>query len=237
MTSRERVFAAVNHQNPDRPPLFVTLTPQVAEALSKHLGLPYEPPIDSLFSARISHMELLTTLGNDFVGIAACPPDDHPNQNDNDGIITNEWGMKFKPAGLYNEFYEYPLAHAETKADIDQYPFFDPNSLGRFRNAEEALKKYINNFAIVGDLETTIFETSWYLVGFEKLLMDLVTDAQYMSALLDKVMEINLETGKKLISMGVDILWAGDDFGTQHWNDYESGALEKSIQTQDQIHV
>jgi len=68
----------------------------------------------------------------------------------------------------------------------------------------------------VADLETSIFETSWYLTGLEKFLVDLITDAPYMKYLLDKVMEINIETGKHLISIGADILWAGDDFGTQH---------------------
>ena len=40
--------------------------------------------------------------------------------------------------------------------------------------------------------------------------------AAYVNPLLDKVMEINLETGKQLIELGVDVLWAGDDFGTHH---------------------
>jgi hypothetical protein len=65
MNSRERVFAAINHKEPDRPPVFVTLTHQVAKALSDHVGIPYEPPVDSLLSTRISHMDLLTRLGND----------------------------------------------------------------------------------------------------------------------------------------------------------------------------
>jgi uroporphyrinogen decarboxylase len=37
-----------------------------------------------------------------------------------------------------------------------------------------------------------------------------------MNKLLDRVMEINVVTGKQLIRMGADILWAGDDFGMQH---------------------
>jgi len=216
MTPRERVSAAINHQEPDRPPVFVTLTPQVAEKLSEYFGLPYEPPVDSLLSTRISHTELLTYMGNDCVGIAASAPDDRPTKTDEHGIITNEWGMKFKNAGLYNEFFDYPLARASSPDDILHYPFPDPVAPGRFRRAEQTLIKYKDSFSIVADLETSIFETSWYLTGLEKFLMDLITDAPYMKILLDKVMEINIETGKYLISLGADILWAGDDFGTQH---------------------
>ncbi len=207
--------------------MFVTLTPQVAKALSEHLDLPYEPPVDSLLSTRISHMELLTRLGNDCVGIAACPPDNNPTTTDSNGIITNEWGMKFKPAGLYNEFYEYPLKDAQSVKDIDQYPFFDPFAEGRFRKAEKAIRKYHEKYAIFGDLETAIFETSWYLVGLEKFLTDLVMESPYIDPLLDTVAEINLETGRQLIRMGAEVLWAGDDFGSQHGMIMDPGLWRK----------
>ena len=94
MTSRKRVLKALNHEQTDRPPIFVTLTPQVAAKLSKALNLPYEEPLDSLLSTRISHTKLLTHLGNDCVGIAACAPASKPTSTDENGIITNEWGMK-----------------------------------------------------------------------------------------------------------------------------------------------
>lgn len=216
MTPKDRVKKAINHQQPDRPPVFATLTPQVAESLSKHLGLKYEEPIDSLLSTRISHMELLTQLGNDCVGIAATAPKDRPTTTDQDGIITNEWGMKFKNQGMYNEFYEFPLANVKSVEEIEHYPFPDPFGEGRFDLAEATVKKYGNQYAVVGDLETAIFETSWYLTGLDRLLMDLLLEETYLMKLMDKVMEINLITGKKLIEMGSDILWAGDDFGTQN---------------------
>ena len=216
MTSRERVLTAINHREPDRTPVYMTLTPQVAKQLSDYFNFPYEPPVDSLLSTRISHPKLLTFLGNDCIGIAAAAPDNHPSTTDKEGIITNEWGMKFKNSGLYNEFYMYPLADADSPDDIYRYPFPDPFSPGRFRKAGETINNYKDKYAIVADLETVIFETSWYLTGLEKFLIDLITEAPYMDKLLDRVMEINVKTGKHLIEMGADVLWAGDDFGTQH---------------------
>lgn len=215
MTQKERVLAALNRQSHDRPPVFATLTPQVARSLSDHVGLPYEPPEDSLLSTRISHVRLLTALGNDCVGIAACPPDNRPTITSADGTITNEYGMVFKNAGLYNEFYRFPLSGAETVKDVETYDWFDPHAPGRFRFAGETVKKYRHQYGIVADLETTIFETAWYLTGLEKLLTDLLLEPPYLNSLLDRIMYINLETGKKLVELGADILWAGDDFGSQ----------------------
>ena len=68
---------------------------------------------------------------------------------------------------------------------------------------------------MVGDIETTFWETSWYLVGLEKLMIDMMMETPYVEPLFDKVMEVNLEIGKTLIRLGADILWAGDDFGSQ----------------------
>ena len=216
MTCKERVIETIHGKVPDRPPLFVTVTPQVAENLARHLELPYEEPLDSLLSTRISHMDMLVTLGNDCVGIAACAPYNRPTVTHSSGIIENEWGMKFIDAGLYNEFYEFPLAHAKNPDDIRQYDFPDPFAAGRFDAARETVEKYGSDYAVVADLETSFFETSWYLVGLEKLLMDMMLEASYVSPLFDRVMEINIEVGKQLIEMGADIIWAGDDFGTQN---------------------
>jgi uroporphyrinogen decarboxylase len=161
-------------------------------------------------------MKLLTTLGNDAVGIAACTPDSHPTFVDDNGIIQNEWGMRFKNIGLYSEFIEYPLSWAESAADIENYPFPLTHAKGRFRAAKAAIHKYDTRYGIIADLETSIFETAWYLVGLEKLLTDIITRASYVDPLFDKIMNINIEIGEILIQLGADMIWAGDDFGGQN---------------------
>ena len=212
---KDRVLRAIKGQTLDRPPVFTTVTPQTAKKLSDHLGLPYEEPLDSLLSTRISHMDLLTRLGNDCVGISACAPYDHPTRKREDGLIENEWGMVFKDIGLYSEFAEFPLENAATAADIENYPFPDPDAEGRYDEAKRTVAKYGDQYAVVGDIETSFWETSWYLVGLEKLMMDMMMEAPYVEPLFDRVMEVNLEIGKNLIRLGADIIWAGDDFGTQ----------------------
>jgi len=216
MNSRERFLKAISKDEyPDRPPIFATLTPQIAEKLSESMGIEYEPPVDSMHSARISHPKLLTRLGNDCVGLSHCSPKDAPTIKNKNGIITNEWGMKFKSFGLYDELCEFPLSNAENIEDIEYYPFPDPDARGRFDYAKSIIDSYGSDYGIIGDLEVSIFETSWYLVGLEKFLMDLIMESSYLFALMDKVMEINTQMGKKLIELGADMIWAGDDFGTQ----------------------
>jgi uroporphyrinogen decarboxylase len=215
MDSRERFLCTISGGEPDRSPFYASLTPQVAQMLSALLNLPYETPADSLVSTRISHMDLLASMGVDAIGVGATTPTDHPTVTTSDGLITNEWGMVFKNAGLYNEFYSFPLANAETVADIEAYPFPDPFADGRFEMAKSTIQKYGKEYGIIADLECSIFETAWYLVGLEKFFMDLMMETPYVEALLDKVAYINTETGKELIRLGADVIWCGDDFGSQ----------------------
>ncbi len=215
MNSKTRFLKTINREIPDRPPLFATLTPQVAQKMSEYFNLPFEEPLDSMLSTRASHMDLLVELGNDAVGIATCAPYNFPTKTLANGLIENEWGMVFKPMGLYNEFHIYPLANAATKEDIESYAFPDIFAEGRWKEAEKTIKKYGHSHGIIADLETTLFETAWYLVGLEKFLMDLMMDAEYVNPLLDKIQEIHTHYGKKMIELGADVLWCGDDFGTQ----------------------
>jgi uroporphyrinogen decarboxylase len=216
MTSRQRFLKTLQREIPDRPPIYVSLTPQIAYKLSKELQLPYEEPLDSMSSTRISHMDLLTHLGADAVGIAACAPESQPSRTDENGIIRNEWGMAMKSIGLYNEFCEYPLSHAETVSDIENYPFPDPCAKGRFVCARMAVDKYGKNFGIIADLEMAFFETAWYLVGLEKFLIDMTLQKPYVESLLDKILSYHIELGKQLLALNPDVLWAGDDFGGQN---------------------
>jgi uroporphyrinogen decarboxylase len=215
MDSRERVSTTLAHRTPDRPPLFMTLTPQVAERMADAVGVPREPPLDSLLSTRISHPRLLTHLGNDAVGIAACAPPSAPTRREDDGTLVNEWGMRFRSVGLYDEFSAFPLAHAETVDDVEQYPLPDPLAPGRYDAAEATVREYGGDYTVVGDLECSMFETAWYLVGLEKLLSDLALDAPYVPVLFDRLAELSTRTGLELIQRGADVVWAGDDFGTQ----------------------
>lgn len=227
MNSRERFLTTINRREPDRPPVFATLTPQIAKKLSLHTGIPYEKPLDSLLSTRISHTRLLLHLGNDAVGVAACAPADQPTEKLEHGISRNEWGMVFKEKGLYNEFLQYPLSEVQHPEEIESYAFPDPLANGRFDEADRAIRQYQSKYAVIGDLETTIYETAWYLTGLDKLLVDLLQDSPYVDPLLDRIMEINLETGLQLIRKGVDMIWAGDDFGSQHGMMLDPGTWRK----------
>jgi uroporphyrinogen decarboxylase len=240
LLSRQRVLKAISREEPDRVPLFVTITPQVAQRLSRHLRIAKYTTADSPLSQnRISYNELMIELGNDIVGIGACSPDACLTHELDYGVLTNEWGVKYKTAGYYNEMLEHPLSKAEKISDVESFPFPDPNAPGRFRLARDVVEQYGERYAICGDAECTIFEGSWYLTGLEKFLVDFALEKEYVFALMDKMMKYSIEVGRQLIAIGADIIWLGDDMGTQKgmllspemWRKHLKGRLRNVIQS------
>ncbi|GAG90972.1 unnamed protein product, partial [marine sediment metagenome] len=187
MSPRERFLITLNHKEPDRVPTFTNLTPQIAEKLGKKMNLPWEAE-DSWLSTRISHTEILLELGNDAVGVGPLRAKYAPTRWE-DGKLIDEFGFVYKRVGLYDEITKRPLADVETVEEVNKFKMPDPLAPGRWDLAEKQIRRYKENFAIVGYLETTIFELSWNLVGMEKFLMDLVMEKPYVLVLIDKVLE------------------------------------------------
>jgi len=214
MNHKERFLAAVNLKEPDCVPIFANLTPQVAEKLGKKMGLPFEAE-DSFLSTRISHTEILLGLGNDAVGIGPCRDIATPTVSIGDNRLKDEFSIIYQRFGFYDEAVERPLANVETIEDLDAYQLPSPLAAGRFDLAEKMVTRYKDEYAIVADLEATIFELSWNLVGMEKFLIDMAMEKDYIGKLLDRVAAFNTAIGVRLIELGADVIWMGDDFGTQ----------------------
>ena len=214
MNSRERFLTTLNHKEPDRVPTFTNLTPQLAEKLGREMGLLYEAE-DSFLSTRLSHVEILLQLGNDAIGIGACRDERYPTTKRDDGTIIDEWGIIYKEVGLYTEAIFRPLADCNSIKNLDKYRIPDPLAKGRWDLAEKMTAKYKNDYLIIGDLEACMFELAWNLVGMEKFIMDMAMDEPYIFELLDRILEYSIACGKKMIDIGADMIWTGDDFGTQ----------------------
>ena len=151
-------------------------------------------------------------LGSDVVITGASVSDDYKIEKEADGTWLNEYQMRMRQGDVYVEVMDYPLARAETKADIEAYRFPDTDAPGRFRDAEALVKKYKNDYLIIGDIEVTIFSLAQQLVGMEKLLIDMMMETEYVVPLFEACTEFQTQIGLRLIDKGVDAIWFGDKF-------------------------
>ncbi len=95
MNSKERTLLAWKRQEPDRVPTWVTVVAEMAHRLAQVTGIPADP-LDAYLTNRISHAALLTTLGNDVVGIGSTAPSGRPTRERPDGFLEDEWGFVYR---------------------------------------------------------------------------------------------------------------------------------------------
>ncbi len=212
---RDRVQASLNHEQADRCPIQVSFTPEFAGRLMKEMGLnlgkkhnPHGGGNPYALEIATEQDMLLTS-----VGWANC----YYQQQDR---YVDEWGVGWEKCfyetpfgqGAYTEITGNPLA--DDKA-IDSYCPPDPMRPELYEQSESMIKNFKDEYYIVGVAVTTIFETAWALRGLERLLMDLAVNADLVQRILDIPYLYHLEVAKKLTRLGVDMIWIGDDVGTQ----------------------
>ena len=174
MNSRERVLKAFGKINgrPDRIPVQFDLCRSLTEHFGKKLGIAphYTENLFEDVTYRISANEIRTAMGSDVVITGAGSSDEYKIIKDASGTWFNEYHMRMRQGQIYVEVVDFPLANAQTKADIEAFRFPDPDAPERYRDAEALVKKYHDKYLIIGDIELTIFSLAQELVGMEKTI-------------------------------------------------------------------
>lgn len=222
MKHRERVLMALNHEEPDRSPMQISFTPEFASRLRHEMSLtdadfhnPHGGGNTYVIERALDEDMLLTSVGwaNSYYATEAYSQD---------GLTyTDEWGVTWRNApyqtqfgkGHYTEMIGHPLAD---EAAITSYQPPDPHRPELYTEAERVIQTYKDEYWIVGVTVTTIFETAWALRGYEQTLMDFVLDPDLIETLFDIPFNYHLTAAKKLVELGVDMIWTGDDIGAQH---------------------
>jgi uroporphyrinogen decarboxylase len=134
-----------------------------------------------------------------------------------DREYTDEWGIGWKwfenQFGAYTEMVHHPLANIKDPSEFQMPDFSRPD---RYDGVKNLIAEYGEEYGIMGGVACTLFELAWYLRGLQQVLMDAVLSKDFLHAYLDKLMGWIEVAGRKLTELGVDIVWIGDDFGTQN---------------------
>ncbi|MFB0545938.1 MAG: uroporphyrinogen decarboxylase family protein [Anaerolineae bacterium] len=232
MTPRERVRAALNHQEPDRVPLDIgggsstSIVVVGYEKLKQHLGVSGETKIlNKIFRVARLDESVMQRLGSDCRPLGIRPPLHWKPPPSEPGTFTDMWGITWRQAKYgdgchYWELARSPLAEASIE-DLESYPWPDPLDPGFTAGlAEDAKALYKDtDYAIMADGGFKSFwELGYLLRGLEQLLMDLVISPEFVSALMSKLLEINIAaTGRFLDIAGpyIQVFRTADDLATQ----------------------
>ena len=238
MTGRERVERALNHEEPDRVPLDVGgtwvsgMTVEAYEKLKRHLGI--SAPTQYLDARRrLARLDegVLERLGSDTRpvilrgGLRYGPQSrfatDIPRSADS---FVDELGITWKKApfegGYYWEQSTWPLAEA-TIEDLETYPWPDLDDPRRYETLGAEVERLFHEttYALVGDFRYKNFwEPVTWLLGFERALVALITEQEFVTALLDKLYWLSEKACRHFLRLAGPYLTAvrcSDDLGTQ----------------------
>lgn len=209
LSPRERVMLALNHQTTDRVPIAMVCSGINAPArqrleayLQEQRGISVEEYLTPLID--------IAGVGPAYVGPAGDPG-------------TDIWGVKRSPVSYgddaYDEICFYPLAEAQTPADLDRHTWpspdwFDYSGIpARIEAERQGLDRTL--MAANGNL----YETSWYMRGFEQMFMDFVLNPELVHGIFRRVTDYYVEFFRRVLSAGegqIDLVFTADDVGGQN---------------------
>lgn len=213
LTSRQRVLWALDHRSPDRVPF----------SLGFGINAPAKAKLARYLGMTMAQTDAYLT---GFIDIMGVKPDytgpSHRNRADASGVRIDVWGVKRTPVsygeGVYDEISHYPLADVTDIGQLDGYEWpdvrwFDMGSLGDKIKAVRREKDYAIRVGTAN-----LFESAWYMRGFEQMLMDLLLNPELAWEILTRVTDYYAAYFKGILEAAegmVDIVFTADDIGQQ----------------------
>ncbi|HUO69263.1 MAG TPA: uroporphyrinogen decarboxylase family protein [Solirubrobacteraceae bacterium] len=237
MKPRERVAAALEHEQPDRAPFQASFAPEAAARLRAELGLPVAPAPNPYGSGNPHDLEI--ALREDVL-LTSVGWSNSYHQRPSDEL--DEWGVGWRLVpyttpygeGHYPDVISHPLADA---ASLAGYRAPDPDREQLYAHATHTLFSYQDDYWIAGVTIATIFDTAWALRGLEQLLIDFVVDPDLADAILEIPYRYHRAAAQRLTRMGVDMIVIGDDIAHRggllispvHWRRFLKPRLAELI--------
>lgn len=225
MTGRERMLATIRHEVPDRIPVDVINIENQPEIVA-FWGLK-NPQIRRDVHPTMDHYpEVYEKLGIDgrrvwafYKGPTGFSPQDEPLSQWGD-VITCDYGST----------HWYPLARADTIAQIERHPWPKMEDYD-FDQAARTAREWGRRYAVRGPDWWPLLCQLFNLMGMEETLVKLTFSPDVFEAALEQVFShVSAYTQRLLEACGDDmpILCLGDDFATQrgllispaHWRRY-----------------
>jgi len=206
MTPRERVITALSRKTPDRVPKEAMFSPATLKLFKEKTGS--DSPED-YFDIEVRYLE--PKQCKEKVDFSRYLPNLPP------GATVDEWGLAEVKGSMYHfTRYIHPMKQMVSAKELDKYPFPDLSSPCHFDGFRELISTWHKQGYFVMGIGPDIFERAWYLRGMERLFEDWITNPDFAIKLMDKITTIWTKALIKMVKMGVDGIFIGDDVGAQN---------------------
>ena len=218
MDSRERVFLALKHQQPDRVPRDFWATTETYTKLCRRLNLPDAAAVLDHFD-----IDLRYIAGPRYIGPELLV---HP-----DGSANDIWGVprvkqitgEGETAQSYKSVTRFPLAGIADVRELDAHEYWPSPDWFDYSPVYEqakAVREQGRVVAFMGDRLNRFaqLKPAMYLRGIDQALMDMLIEPEIFQAITDRLVKFYNEYMTRILESArgmIDILVTGDDFGQQ----------------------
>lgn len=229
MTPRERVKAALGHEEPDRVPIDLAqaagdgIHAIAYSRLLEQLGLGERPFGTGRKAQQLAKVDedVLRRFRIDFRGVTLGPPDGWKDVPMGENSFRDEWGVvrTMPEGGYYYDLTGSPFAEDGTLSALERHTWPDPEDPGRYRGLRERARQLHEetDFAVVLRLEAAFFLRSMELRGWENFYVDLVANQPFAEALMDRNLEIRLAIAERALEEAGEyadvVVASSDDLG------------------------
>ena len=195
LTERERTRRTLWREPVDRLPVQTNFTGAMGRKLAEHFG--------------IAAADLSAQLDNHLLRVDV----DHAPHLSEDGLVSFDWwGAGW---GTATEGYWHAQAPLSGCTDLEVFPWPDPDAPGLLDSARAAVTADHGQHFVVPNFGFALFERAWSLRGFDDLLMDTLSNREWVEDLLERITEIQVSLARRFVALGVDGGYFGDDYGAQ----------------------
>jgi uroporphyrinogen decarboxylase len=230
LSSRQRVWLALNHKEPDRIPIdfggqHTSIHQDGHRILKKYLGFndSDEAPVIDQFQMIVDPDKRIKDLfGVDVISFFA-------NAGSNWDLIidpvtdiwTDEWGTSYRRPknGYWYDYYSFPLKKG-TIEELKEFKWPDPYDKNRIKGLRKKASDLFTNTdkaLLIHNATGGLFETSHGLRGMENLLMEMASSIGFVENLAERVLEFQMGFWDNILSeIGdlVQVVQIGDDLGS-----------------------
>jgi len=227
MTSRDRVLTALNHEEPDRVPLFMgatgatsMLTP-LYEKFKQRFGISSPTKFLNPFGQQVMIDERIRdALGGNGQPILPGPAISTLAKKVSDNCLIDSMGTTWKrqPGNIYFDIVVNPLRHA-TIDDLARYPWPDLAHPSRFQGLRTKAKAIQDSGqAAIFFPGAGIFSPAYETRSVEQILFDMADDEDFATAFFTKLADLcvaGVKAGLREVGDVIDLVITGDDVATQ----------------------
>ena len=246
-THRERILAALNHEEPDRVPIdfggaeFTSITMAGYERLKKHMGVTQETDAMSIIHS-VAHPaeDILRRFGVDTRNVQPGPykdgVDHWKDENYYVDMFDVHWRRSASDVDRHFLHQDGPFYEGKMTIDaIEAHHWPEGGNEGLASGVRERVAEIKRNgdHAVCLYLPGGVIHRGYAMRGIENYLKDLYRNREAVERLMDKLCDFWCDTAANVIEAAgpenVDVIYFGEDLGTQDSCMFDPDSIYKDI--------